>query len=490
MKRRDLRVVRGDDAYAFSVGDIVEALQGAGVLTDEAIRIARETERRFRAGESNRVELSTLLRELGEEVEERVSPSAAQRLREQTPPFVPLLVQREGASDEPFSRRTLMASLEKLGLGFKEAHAAAIHVEQGLRAEGIEELPEAELAHRVALALEARYGRDVRLKYEALTRQSTELKVTEEDGAELPYSRGILAQSLMAVGLGPELSHNLAKRVEEALYRRGLATVPRSDVRRAVVRLLRDEAGEEFARRYQLMRRVRRPEKPIVLLIGGAPGVGKSAVTSEVGYRLGIPRIVSTDSVRQALRSLIGPDLSPVLHSSSYSAWRAELLPSERDSVRPKRKRVLRGFLSQVNQLDPAVCAIIDRNITEATSIVMEGAHLVPGIAPSREYADATLIRVVLSVEDEQDHRKYFGIREGQTGHRRLGQGYLEHFEEIRILHDFILEQARGEAVPVIEASDFDRAVEKAIEHVLDVLLVEQYRDDVGEPGDRPEPAA
>src|SRR5690606_42107328 len=38
-----------------------------------------------------------------------------------------------------------------------------------------------------------------------------------------------------------------------------------------------------------------------------------SALASEVGYRLGIPRVVSTDSVRQALRSLIGPELSPIL---------------------------------------------------------------------------------------------------------------------------------------------------------------------------------
>jgi 2-phosphoglycerate kinase len=189
---------------------------------------------------------------------------------------------------------------------------------------------------------------------------------------------------------------------------------------------------------------------------------------------LGIPRNVSTDSVRQALRSLIGPDLSPVLHSSSYSAWRAELLPSERDTVRPKRKRVLRGFLAQVQQLDPAVCAIIDRNVTEATSLVMEGAHLVPGIAPSRETPDAILIKVVMAVADEEDHRRHFGVREGQTFHRRRQQPYLEHFGEIRILQDFVVEQAELEGVPVVEASDFDRAVEKTIEHVLDIMLVEQ----------------
>ncbi len=473
MKRRDLRVIRGDEAYVYTTGEVVEALQSAGVLTDEAIRMAREAERRLREAGTRRIDLAELMDMLAAMVEERVAPEVAQRLGHQTPPFVPLLIDVDG-DQEPFSRRTLMASLEKLDLGFKEAHSVANLVEQGLRAEGVERIPQAELARRVAVALEGRYGRDLRLRYEALTRQSLELKVVEEDGVEMPFSRGILAQSVMAVGLGPEFSHNLAKRVEEALYRSEQPIVQRVEVRREACRLLRDEAGDEFARRYDLMRAVRRPDRPIILVVGGAPGVGKSAIASEVGYRLGIPRNVSTDSVRQALRSLIGPDLSPVLHSSSYSAWRAELLPSERDTVRPKRKRVLRGFLAQVQQLDPAVCAIIDRNVTEATSLVMEGAHLVPGIAPSRETPDAILIKVVMAVADEEDHRRHFGVREGQTFHRRRQQPYLEHFEEIRILQDFVVEQAELEGVPVVEASDFDRAVEKTIEHVLDVMLVEQ----------------
>lgn len=476
MKRRELRVMRAGEKYPFSAGDVVEALQGAGVVTDEAIRIARDQEKELRNRDLRRIDLDELMGELTQRVAERVGPEVAERLRRQTPPFVPLIVEGSDGSDA-FSRRTLMASLEKLGLSFKEAHAASNQVEAGLRADGVERLTQTELAHRVALALEGRYGREMRLRYEAETRLMTEVRVVEDDGVTMPFSRGILAQSLTAVGLAPELSHNLAKRVEEALYRHDGSEVPRAEVRREVSELLRQEAGEEFAQRYLLMRSVRRPDKPIVLVIGGAPGVGKSALASEIGYRLGIPRIVSTDSVRQALRSLIGPELSPVLHSSSYSAWRAELLPSERATVKPKRKRVLRGFLAQVQQLDPAVCAIIERNITEATSLVLEGAHLVPGIAPSRTFPDATVVTVMLVVPDEEDHRSNFAVREGQTRRRRLRQPYLEHFSEIRILQDYIKEQADLDGVPAIAATDFDAAVEKTVEHVLDVLLVEQYQD-------------
>lgn len=474
MKRRDLRVVRGSEKYPFSSGALVESLQGAGVLTDDAIAIVRDTEKHYLAGDTKRIPVAELVKYLADAVEERVSPEVARRLKRQTPPFAPVLVVG-GDTEEPFSRRVLAASLEKLGIDFKEANATAHRVEAGLRAEGFERITEGELAHRVALALEVAFGRETRLRFEGATHQATELLVQDGDAGEtIPFSRGILAQSMMAVAVGPDMAYNLAKQVEEVLYRFDEPRVSRASVRTAVTHVLRREAGEEFARRYTMLRRLRHPDKPIVVLVGGAPGVGKSAIASEIGYRLGIRRSVSTDSLRQALRSLISAELSPVLHSSTYAAWQLELLPGEAEGAKPKRKRVLRGFLAQVQQLDPAICGVIERNITESTSVVMEGAHLVPGVSPGREYEEATVIEMVLAVRNEDDHRQHFARREGQTGKRRQRDAYLEHFEEIRILHDYIVDQAAAEGVPVIDAVRFDRAVERGVEYVLDELLIDQ----------------
>lgn len=480
MRRRDLRVARGDERYALSIGVLVESLQSAGVPTDDAIALVAEVEGQLRAREEPQVELVELTALLTGLVRERQGEETALRLAQQTPPFVPLTV--EAASNgqpgqgrgKRFSRRTLVTSLEKLGLGFKEANAVAASVEQGIRAGGIERIAQDDLARRVAMALEARYGRDLRLRYEAQTFRAFELTVVDERSS-LPFSRGILAQSLLAIGLGPDLSHNLAKRAEEALYALDVTEVYSHTVRDEVSKLLRQEAGEEFAQRYALMREARHSEKPIFILIGGAPGVGKSAIAAEVGYRLGIPRVVSTDSVRQALRSLIGPELSPVLHASTFTAWRAELLPFERTSARPKRNRVLRGYLAQVYQLGPAITGIIERNTTEATSLVMEGSHLVPGIAPRKEFPDATVVPLMLYLGDQLDHREHFDIRE-RKAHSREAHTYLAHFDEIRMMQEFLRERAEHEGVPVIDASDSERAVERCIDRVLDLLLLERLR--------------
>lgn len=473
VKPRELTVLRGEDSYSYSAGAVVEALQSAGVPTEDAMNLTRDVERRLRQGGVKSVQLEELRNVIAAELKRRNNPEAAQRFLKQTPPFVPLLV---GPRGKVLTRRRLTSSLEKVGLGFKEANVVAQLVEQGIRADGLERIQREELARRVALILEGRFGRDVRLRYEMITSTAFELRVHEPGGDTLPYSRGILAQSLTAIGLTPELSHNIAKRVETALYATNARVVQRDQVRDQVVTLLRREAGDEFAQRYLMMRQTRRLDEPLVVLFGGAPGVGKSAIASEVGYRLGVPRIVSTDSVRQALRSLIGPELSPILHSSTYEAWRAELLPNERETAMPEPLRVLRGFLAQVNQLKPALTAIVQRNIYEATSIVMEGVQLIPGVSPALPVEGATVISVVLSVEDEEDHLKHFATREGQTGNKRGRQNYIDHFEEIRILQSYLIEQAVHHRVPVVEASDFDRAVERCVDHVLDLLMVEQRR--------------
>ena len=61
---------------------------------------------------------------------------------------------------------------------------------------------------------------------------------------------------------------------------------------------------------------------PLVLLVGGATGTGKSTVATEVAYRLGITRVTSTDFVRQTMRAFFSHEFMPAIHYSSFEAGR------------------------------------------------------------------------------------------------------------------------------------------------------------------------
>ncbi len=472
MKRQSFKVVLSDGKVAFNLGAVVESLQGAGLPTDEAVRLARALEKHYRQKNAKEVKLAALVMTLRGFVEEAHGSEAAARFGEQPSPFTPLKVGGREDADVAFSRRNLVESLEKQGYSFKASNALARQIEQELRRGGSELISPLELAHQTALTIGARYGDEARARFEAAQGRPSELWMLPDDGVRVPYSRGILAQSLMALGLGPELSYKLAKRTEALLWGLGKHELSLTDLRGSVKRLLLQEAGEEFVRRYELLHTLRRPDRPLIILIGGAPGVGKSALASALAYRLGVPRIVSTDAIRQALRSLISRELSPELHTSSFTAWRTELLPSE--TPKPRRKRVVRGFQRQVQQLTAPLEAIISRSVEEGTSLVMEGIHLVPGFTTLERFAGATVVELVLNVSDPELHQSYFGAREVQTDNRRRREHYLEHFDEIRIIQDFCAAQAKAEGVPVLEAGSFDTLVDGAIEQILDAALVEQ----------------
>ena len=41
----------------------------------------------------------------------------------------------------------------------------------------------------------------------------------EPDGSVMPFSRGVVSRSLMAIGLGPEMGYRLANTLENRLWR-------------------------------------------------------------------------------------------------------------------------------------------------------------------------------------------------------------------------------------------------------------------------------
>lgn len=470
LKRRELRVRTDREVVAFNIGVIVESLQGLGMATDEAIRLARAAEKHFRAEGETPIALEDLTDWLEQRLKDEQPGAMHKRFRRQTPPFVPLCVEHR-TKQTPFSKRKLAESLEIVGLPFKQAYALSRQVEQQLRGEGLRVISRRELSHRTALSIETRHGRDLALRFEAHSPDTLEVYITEREGLPMPYSRGILARSLTTIGVAPEHAHYLAKRAETLLWRSGEGVVAREGLRETVSRLLAEEVGEAYATRYRLMRYLRRPRLPLIVLVGGAPGVGKSLVAAELSYRLGIARIVSSDAIRQALRSLISRELSPTLHNSSYEAWHADLLPEERKGARPKRKRVTRGFQHQVRQLSSPLMAIIERNIAEVTSVVVEGIHVVPGFLPTEMLEDALVINVVMTLKDEHIHRKHFEKRGADTHQKRSVSKYLEHFTEIRIINDFIYQQAKAHDIPVIDASDIEHATQQLLDLCLQAAL-------------------
>jgi 2-phosphoglycerate kinase len=191
--------------------------------------------------------------------------------------------------------------------------------------------------------------------------------------------------------------------------------------------------------------------KPVILMIGGATGTGKSTVATEVAHRLGINRVTSTDVVRQTLRAFFAPEYMPSIHRSSFDAAPGESLVD--------------AFLQQATEVLVAVEGSVERAVAEGWSMVLEGVHLVPGMLPAPE--GAVVVQCVFSIQDEAAHAAHFWIRDAASRGLRPVEKYLERLADIRRLQDFIVERARETGVPVIENTSVEATVSAVIELVL-----------------------
>jgi 2-phosphoglycerate kinase len=272
----------------------------------------------------------------------------------------------------------------------------------------------------------------------------------------LPYSRGLMARSLMATGVPAHRAYAFASRVGDELAERGRTSIELERLEELAIELLGEEEGGEAIQRLRRYQELRDLELPILILIGGATGTGKSTVATELAYRFGITRVTSTDFIRQTMRAFFSRTFMPSIHYSSFEA--GDAFPDADDPLEF-------GFLQQSRNVLVGVQASMDRAIEEGWSMVLEGVHVVPGMVEPQGRG-ALVVECVLTIADAAEHERHFFSREADS-ERPLSR-YLERFEDIRRMQDLLVERAERAGIAVIENEDADSAAAAIADLVLD----------------------
>lgn len=283
--------------------------------------------------------------------------------------------------------------------------------------------------------------------------------VTRAGGGRMPYSKGLMAQALSASGVAPDRAFELARFIEGRLSHQPERTIDTVALRELAEEVVRGEEGEEAVRRFHQWQRIDRLDRPLIVMLSGAAGVGKSTLATMLANRLGITRVIATDVIRQVLRAFFSREFMPAVHYSSFEAGDAVEEPLGDEEGDPD----LVGFGRQAESVATGVQAIVERACHERTPMVIEGVHLVPGFLDDELRTRCVPVEAVIAVEDYDTHRDHFGGR----GEDRPAQRYLDRFEQIRKLQGHLLERAREENVAVIDNAGVDDAIRRLIELVL-----------------------
>jgi 2-phosphoglycerate kinase len=282
-------------------------------------------------------------------------------------------------------------------------------------------------------------------------------------GAESPYSKGLMARALTAVGVSEDHAYELARRTEKDLGQRGQVSVDLDRLSELAGEILGPDRGPRAVRQLRRFRDLQELDLPLILLVGGGTGTGKSTVATEVAYRLGITRVTSTDFVRQTMRAFFSQEFMPSIHYSSFEAGLGLSKAEEEESG----DAALLGFLDQTRNVLTGVEAAIGRALDEGWSMVLEGVHLVPGMIKT-DFEDALVVQCVLAIDDEEIHRTHFWSRDHDSDGVRPLDRYIAGLPEIRRIQEYVVDRARRCDVPVIANERMSDGIAAAMDLVLE----------------------
>ena len=153
----------------------------------------------------------------------------------------------------------------------------------------------------------------------------------------------------------------------------------------------------------------------------GTSGVGKSTMSANLASSLSFGKIVSTDTIREVLRTQISSTESPALHRSSFESAGGSASEDWKETVRA---------------LSEGVLAVIERAASKGSDLLLEGVHYVPNneVIDLWREAGGVATGVVLYVSSEDRHRGMIANRERHNG-KKLDH-YLGNMDRIREIQE------------------------------------------------------
>jgi len=379
-----------------------------------------------------------------------------------------LFIRESSTGDKiPFLRGVLVESLVRAGLSFQDAYRVAQSIRGNL--ENNVEITTDTLRERASAEVLRRFGPILAKSYELGSSRERQIMV-QTSSDEVPFSAGILSRSLQAGAISRVDALETAKQVHESLQKEAAVIIDYVTLKEVVYEQLKECCSKEAADRYLSCRRFKESGLPLILLIGGITGAGKSTLTTELAYRLNIVRTQSTDMMREIVRCYLPAAEVPTLSYSSFEAWRG--LAENVESVRELNPaQVIHGFLSQFKVIKSGLEATIQRAVKENHDLIVDGIHVLPSKLELNVARDqAVVIPLMLAVS----RKKTLGKRLKQRGREqpeRGSSGYLKQLDQIWMLQSWLVKEAEKHKIRLISNVDIEEAMGEILMHINDTIM-------------------
>ncbi len=355
----------------------------------------------------------------------------------------------------PFLRGILIRSLQDAGLDFDQASHIASDIRNRL---ADTDLISTEELNRIVVERLGKLGKDgVVFRYENRNAPLT-FQVEQQCGRVNPFSRLKFRHSLETIGLRPRESEEVVHMLQDHMTRKSIETIKSRNLAMLIYRDLRqsNELGPAVAQRWLVWHDFINSGRPLIFLVGGTAGCGKSSTANTLASRLDIVRTQSSDMLREVMRTMIPEQLMPVLHQSSFTAWKGlPGLDKTKDGV--TEEFLVQGYRSQADLLKLAIEAVVDRATREHVSLVLEGVHIHPAFMEKiQAETDAVVIPVMLGLLKRKHLVARIKARSSNVPDRGA-KHYLQYFEEIWRLQSYLLSEADHANIHIVVNENRDK---------------------------------
>ncbi|MFW9956317.1 MAG: hypothetical protein ACFFD3_17375 [Candidatus Thorarchaeota archaeon] len=211
---------------------------------------------------------------------------------------------------------------------------------------------------------------------------------------------------------------------------------------------------------YERARREEENTPPLIVILEGSSATGKSMLSLPIIAGMGTTRILSTDSVRQVLRSIYSSEDYPELFCHTYQAHKFALEGPEH--LEP----TVRGFIAQVQRMTGTIKMTIGRYLSEGAEAVVEGVHILPG---SLQHLGPGILELLVHPSSAL-HREMFMSKHVAGGLKSVSAQFAireKEFDAARVIQEFMLSEATRNEVRIIEFVDYASAMPVLFESIL-----------------------